>query len=142
MCFSRTTVPTMPLLHAVAGVGSRLPPTPLRKAGRWEKWQGTSQSRAWLAPDRQEALLSDPCVLFALYPSLSRPTQTDSRCVLCDDALLPLVALVQAIDRHPACALLGQPPVRVQAIPSGHISRSIRYRPGHHTVVGIRSSQE
>src|SRR6266567_1617873 len=43
--FSRVIATTLPLLHAVAGVGRRWPPTPPRTAGRWEMWKGTSRNR-------------------------------------------------------------------------------------------------
>ena len=36
-------VTPLPLLDA-PGVDNRLPPTPTRRADRWEKWQGTSQT--------------------------------------------------------------------------------------------------
>src|SRR2546428_8330514 len=49
--------------------------------------------------------------------------------------LFPYTTLFRsAIDRHPACALLEQPPGRVQAVPACHMTRSIRYRLGQHRV--------
>src|SRR5260370_3036734 len=101
-----------------------------------------SQSRAWPAPDRQEALPTDPCVVFASYPSLSRPIQASSQCVLCDVAVLLLVGVVQAIDRRLAFAPPERPPERGPAVLSCHTSRSIPCRPGQCTVAPRGSSQE